>query len=135
MSDDSTSDNSGAGASAVVSALTIDCADPTKVAEFWRVMLGGEAVPFPGYDVVSLRAPGITLDCVKVNDAKASKNRWHLDLASSEPAKAVADAIAAGATRADDVCVSERFTVMRDVEGNEFCVLHDAPPSPWAPST
>ncbi len=133
-------DSSGPGASAVVSALTVDCADPAKVAEFWRVMLGGEVVPFPGYDVVSLRATGITLDFVKVDEAKAnnvkaSKNRWHLDLASTDHAKTVDQAIAAGASLSEDICVAERFTVMRDVEGNEFCILRHAPPSPWAPST
>lgn len=35
-----------------------------------------------------------------------------------------------------DVCVSEHFTVLRDPEGNEFCVLVDAPTTaPWAPPT
>jgi hypothetical protein len=42
-------------------------------------------------------------------------------------------ALELGATRADDVCVSELFTVLRDPAGNEFCVLRDASTSaPWA---
>ena len=116
-----------------VSALVVDCANPSSLAAFWQVLLGGDLVPYPEFDVVALRAPGVTFDFVRNEDRKQSKNRWHLDLAADDPVAVVAMALELGATRADDVCVSEQFTVMRDPEGNEFCVLRDASTSaPWA---
>jgi hypothetical protein len=116
-----------------VSALVVDCADPPSLAAFWQALLGGDVVPYTEFDAVALRAPGVTFDFVRNEDRKQSKNRWHLDLASDDPAALVAIALKAGGTRADDVCVSELFTVMRDPEGNEFCVLRDASTSaPWA---
>ena len=64
----------------------------------------------------------------------ASKNRWHLDLATMDPAATVRRILELGGAEAPDIHVSDRFTVMRDPEGNEFCVLHDAAVRPWAPS-
>jgi hypothetical protein len=116
-----------------VSALVVDCADPPALAAFWQALLGGDLVPYPEFDVVALRAPGVTFDFVRNQDRKQSKNRWHLDLAADDRAAVVTLALELGATRADDVCVSELFTVLRDPEGNEFCVLRDASTSaPWA---
>jgi hypothetical protein len=40
-----------------------------------------------------------------------------------------------GATPAPEIGRSDRFTVMRDVEGNAFCVLHDDIERPWVPPT
>ena len=125
-----------AGALANVSALVVDCTDPDTLAAFWRSLIGGQLVTYPELGVVALRAPGLTFDFVRNEDRKQTKNRWHLDPASDDPRGAVANAHDLGASRADDVCVSEHFTVLRDPEGNEFCVLTDAPSSaPWvAPS-
>ena len=45
-------------------------------------------------------------------------------------------AVSAGATRASDFDESPDFVVVRDPEGNEFCVLRHAPAHrPWAPPT
>jgi hypothetical protein len=116
-----------------VSSLVVDCTDPHTLAAFWRSILGGDLVAYPEFNVVALGAPGVTFDFVRTEDEKQTKNRWHLDLASDDPDATVAHAIALGATRADDVCVSDHFTVLRDPEGNEFCVLVDASTSaPWA---
>jgi catechol 2,3-dioxygenase-like lactoylglutathione lyase family enzyme len=82
--------------------LTIDCADPPKLAAFWADALGyEEAEPPDGYeswnawfkdtgvptkewnDVAYLADPagqGPTLSFLKVPEAKSSKNRVHLDL-------------------------------------------------------
>ncbi len=59
------------------------------------------------------------------------KNRVHLDLRAVDREKAVAAAPAAGATKADDVYVGPRWQVLRDPEGDEFCIL---PPRSWAPA-
>lgn len=71
---------------AVVAAIVVDCREPAIVAGFWRSLLGGETVEFPEHDVVALRAPGVTFDFVRVDDPRSVKNRWHLDVASDDPA-------------------------------------------------
>ena len=122
-------------APAVVSALVVDCASPARLASFWQAVLGGRVVSYPELGVEALRTPGVVFDFVANPDAKVTKNRWHLDLATDDADATVSDALAAGATRAADFGPSDRFVVMRDPEGNEFCVLRDAAPSaPWAPS-
>jgi predicted enzyme related to lactoylglutathione lyase len=119
---------------AVVSSIVVDCRDPVRLASFWQQLLGGVVVEYPELGVVALRAPGVTFDFVVNNDQKVTKNRWHLDVASPEADATVAAAIAAGASRADDVCLSPDFVVLRDPEGNEFCVLRGASADrPWAP--
>ncbi len=124
-------------ATVAVSALVVDCDDPAAVAGFWFGLLGGELVDYQQFGVVALRAPGITFDFVRAAGDRTDKNPWHLDLATTDPAATVARSLDLGADMAPDVGVSDRFTVLRDVEGNEFCVLHHATGSaaigPWVP--
>lgn len=121
---------------AVVCAIVVDCTEPIRVAKFWQSMLGGRVISYPELGVEALRAPGITFDFVSNPEAKVAKNRWHLDLATNDVDRAILNAQAAGATRAADFDDSGQFVVMRDPEGNEFCVLRNAPAgSPWAPPT
>ncbi|HVT78555.1 MAG TPA: VOC family protein [Acidimicrobiales bacterium] len=118
----------------VVSSLVVDCHDPDTLAAFWYGLLGGELMVWPQYGVVTLRAEGITIDFVLVPDKKVVKNRLHLDIASTDPESAIERVVELGGTFADDFDLAERFTVMRDVEGNEFCVMHDMPADrPWQP--
>jgi predicted enzyme related to lactoylglutathione lyase len=119
---------------AVVSSLVVDCRDPDTLATFWYELLGGEMVLYPQFGVVALRSDGITMDFTLVEDEKVVKNRLHLDLAASNAEATVARALELGATRAEEFHHHEQFTVLRDPEGNEFCVLHDMPNDrPWQP--
>jgi predicted enzyme related to lactoylglutathione lyase len=118
----------------VASSLVVDCRNPEVLATFWYALLGGEVVVWPQYGIVTLRSEAITLDFVLVPEDKTVKNRLHLDLATDDPEAAIDRVVALGGTFADDFELSERFTVMRDVEGNEFCVMHDMPSErPWQP--
>jgi hypothetical protein len=120
--------------SAVVSAIVVDCSDPSNIANFWQALLGGRTIEYPELNVVALRAPGITFDFCRNNDPKVAKNRWHLDLATDDASGTVERALALGAARADDFGADDNFVVMRDPEGNEFCVLRGTPAgAPWAP--
>lgn len=38
-----------------------------------------------------------------------------------------------GGSEAPDIARSERFTVMRDIEENEFCVVEYTIAGPWIP--
>ena len=118
----------------VVSSLVVDCRDPDTLATFWYELLGGELMVWPQYGVVTLRAEGITIDFVLVPDDKTVKNRLHLDLATPDPEATIERVVKLGGTFAEDFDLSERFTVMRDIEENEFCVMHDMPSDrPWQP--
>ena len=116
-----------------VSAVVVACTNPTLVATFWHRLLGGELVVWEQFGVVALRAPGITFDFATSTDEKTLKNRWHLDIASDDPANTIATALEMGATIAADFAASDGHTVLRDPEGNEFCVLHHGASLPWEP--
>ena len=60
---------------------------------------------------------------IKVPEGKTSKNRMHLDLSAADREAEVQRLVALGATRgAEHDEQGIRWTVMADVEGNEFCV-------------
>jgi Glyoxalase-like domain len=140
--------------------LTIDANDPAVLARFWAQALGYRAVPptepattwhalyharlgadaaFDDrlFDPAGLRPP---IWFQQVPEAKAGKNRLHLDLYPTgrdnelpmlrriEIVEAkVAELIGLGAsagrrTRHDDPKDPTYFVVMHDPEGNEFCV-------------
>ena len=106
-----------------VAALAVDCADPEGLARWWSGLLGG-SVKMDAEGVATLRsAGGLAIDFAPVPEQKVVKNRLHLDLRSSDLRAATEQALALGATRADDVYDGGAWQVMRDPEGNEFCLL------------
>jgi hypothetical protein len=107
-----------------VAALAIDCADPPALAKFWQKLLGGQVVVDKSGDA-ELRRSGsnVRFDFLKVPESKAGKNRLHLDLRSRVYEAAIAEALSFGATLADDIYDGGDWQVMRDPEGNEFCIL------------
>jgi len=117
-------------------ALTIDCADPRRVAEFWAAVLGYEVAEIED-DASWIRDPagrGWPLLFLVVPEGKTVKNRLHLDLRPTDSmAKEVERATALGATTYRYVEEHGSFwTVMLDPEGNEFCVLR-GPEDGWSP--
>jgi hypothetical protein len=116
-----------APAIAGIAALAIDCHDPPELARWWSRLLGGPVEVDDDGDA-TLRAPGgLAIDFLRVPEAKTVKNRLHLDLRSTDLAAATDQALALGATRADDVYDGGRWQVLRDPEGNEFCLLRPRP--------
>ena len=109
-----------------IAALAIDCADPPGLAAWWSRLLGGEVEVDKDGDATlhTLHTPnGLNIDFVAVPETKTVKNRLHLDLRSTDLEEATRQAEALGATRADDIYDGGRWQVMRDPEGNEFCLL------------
>lgn len=109
-----------------IAALAIDCADPQALAGWWSRLLGGDVEVGEDGDATlsTLHTPGgLDIDFVRVPDPRTVKNRLHLDLRSTDLAEATRQAEALGATRADDIYDGGRWQVMRDPEGNEFCLL------------
>ena len=108
-----------------IAALAIDSENPQALAEFWQKILGGEVVVDEDGDA-ELRSPdgkSVRLDFLKVPEKKSIKNRLHLDLRARDYDAAVADAVRLGATYADDIYDGDKWQVLRDPEGNEFCIL------------
>lgn len=119
----------------------INCRDPRRLARWWAETLGWhvlhdtdeECVVIPAHlDQDTFRRtpweqvpPGLVF--VPVEDEKAGPNRLHLDLAcylDDDRDGLIAGLVERGASYADvgqpdDVS----WTVLRDPEGNEFCVL------------
>jgi hypothetical protein len=116
--------------------LIIDAVEPARLARFWVTALGWEiGVEEAEIDVWphEYRYPdpvALPLVFVPVPEAKAVKNRIHLDVApfpGHDQAAAVTALLAAGAVVADEVFTSRQgsasWTVLADPEGSEFCVL------------
>jgi hypothetical protein len=120
--------------------LGCDADDPHRVAAFWALAL--EYVPEPGYDdpdgasIVDPDGVGPAIGFLRVPEGKTAKNRMHIDIrVAGEPpwdlaererlirAK-VAVLTDAGATVIGTEAYGAHLghVVMRDPEGNEFCV-------------
>jgi hypothetical protein len=107
--------------------LVIDCADPRSLAAFWTRFTGFE-IGRAYDDWVSIRSPdGRTrIGFQRVPEAKAGKNRLHVDFAAEDEETTARAIETMGATRR---WVSEDpenpFVVLADPEGNEFCIVRD----------
>jgi Glyoxalase-like domain len=106
-----------------IAALAVDCHDPPGLARWWSRLLGGEVEVDADGDATLSTPDGLAVDFLRVPEPKTVKNRLHLDLRSTDLAEATAQAVALGATRADDIYDGGRWQVLRDPEGNEFCLL------------
>ena len=111
--------------------LCIDCADPRRLAEFWRDVLGWEigeedldGTP-PAVELVNPEQQWPTLLFVQVPEPKSVKNRLHIDVNARdrEQAEEVERVLALGATHAEvGQTGKESWVVLADPEGNEFCI-------------
>ncbi|MFH8406303.1 VOC family protein [Streptomyces sp. NPDC018019] len=106
--------------------LAVDAHDPKGLATFWARVLDWRIVYEDPEEVIIAAGenalPGIVF--LAVPEAKAGKNRLHIDLTPDDQAAEVARITGLGARRADvgqgdDVS----WAVLADPEGNEFCVL------------
>lgn len=114
-----------------IAGIALDAANPGLLAAFWCAVLDWEVVPEDGdgEELVSIAArdrSGPCMDIIAVPEAKAGKNRLHLDLRADgiSTAAELQRLLDLGATRADvgqgpDVS----WVVLADPEGNEFCLL------------
>ena len=127
--------------SASLLAVIVDCHDPLRQADFWAQALGYQVSRRnpDEYQVSDPTGAGGSLYFMKVPEPKAGKNRLHLDLVTLGPMEAeVARLTAAGAevveVRHDPPFLDhpDIWTVMRDPEGNEFCVTSSANLTDWA---
>lgn len=114
-----------------INSITVDCVDPYRQALFWSEVTGWPEDPDdpnrpgdPAGRIVS--GEGVNLLFIPVPEAKAVKNRVHLDLKPTERTRdAEVERIAGlGGRIVDDQRRPDGrgWVVMADPEGNEFCV-------------
>ena len=109
--------------------IAFDCDDVLRVARFWSAALGrpldeGSSDLWASIGGTDGARAEPAWYFNKVPEPKQAKNRVHLDLTTPDPS-AVAELVALGATVVGEHEVpgaSHRWTVLRDPEGNEFCV-------------
>jgi predicted enzyme related to lactoylglutathione lyase len=107
-------------------ALAVDSSDPGNLARFWQALIGGTVSTDADGDT-TLSAPTLDLIFIRVPETKQGKNRLHLDVRATDYEAAVAEAQRLGAVMANDVYDGDRWQVLRDPEGNEFCILRPRP--------
>jgi len=109
------------------SELSIDCADPSSLADFWCQVLSYQITEKDNEWVQIAEEPGAmpTLLFVTVPEGKTVKNRIHIDVSprDREQDEEVARIEALGARRIDIGQGEVSWVVMADPEDNEFCVL------------
>jgi predicted enzyme related to lactoylglutathione lyase len=113
-------------------AVTVDAADPRRIAEFWCALLGYK-VSYDSPEEVAIGKPddgGPEVLFIKVPDTKSVKNRIHFDLRPNDQAAEVERALSLGATHVDIGQANDpdaTWIVLADPEGNEFCILRPRP--------
>ncbi len=107
--------------------VVVDAADPERLAGFWADVLGWHRTgAYEG--VVEIGDSGgarPTLVFVPVPEPKAGKNRIHLDVnpTGCDQAEELFRLRSLGAVDADVGQGEQTWHVLKDPEGNEFCLL------------
>ena len=111
--------------------VSLDCADPAELAEFYLQLLGGRVV-WSRLTSVGVQVPGLLLIPQRVDNYRPP--HWpgasivHLDLTAGDQLdEPVNRALALGATLADPQPDS-RWRVLLDPAGHPFCITTVAPP-------
>lgn len=115
-------------------AITIDCNNPRRVADFWSAVLESPLIE-PGPDrpnwlrLQPVGSTGPFMNFQPVEEPKVGKARLHLDVLVRDLDSGVDRVRALGGTHTGirEALPRGRIAVMRDPEGHEFCLL--APPA------
>jgi len=118
---------------AFVAHTTVDCTHAYQLSRWWQEVLGYVEDPqdpnLPEHPECLIFSPdtGHRLLFVEVPDAKAAKNRVHLDLRPQSGPRddELVRLLALGAVQVDDRRRPDGtgWVVLADPEGNEFCIL------------
>jgi predicted enzyme related to lactoylglutathione lyase len=126
--------------SASILAVVVDCRDSMAVAQFWAAALDRritERNPRE-FTVGALSSDATCLYFMDVPEQKSAKNRLHLDVITPGDLETEVErlrGLGAGLVemRSDPGTLTnpDRWAVMTDPEGNEFCVTSTATLSGW----
>ncbi len=118
-------------ATARLGLTAIDCSDPSALADFWAILLGGE-VTHRNDEFHAVKADGGWVVAVKVQDYEAPTwpdptvpKQMHLHLKVDDLDVAQADAVRLGARIATEQTNPELWRILLDPAGHPFCLaLH-----------
>jgi len=122
-------------------AIIVDCQDPRQQADWWANVLSFQVTErnTDEYQVGEGVPGGPSLYFMKVPERKVVKNRLHLDLIAEGPMESeVARLVEAGARVVevredpDSPQNPDRWTVLTDLEDNEFCVTSTQTLTGWS---
>jgi hypothetical protein len=105
-----------------IGSVTVDCANPKRLQDFWATVLG-YAKDTCMDDWAGIKDPtgaGPYVLFVRVPEPKSVKNRVHLDLEHADPEAEAVRLMALGATKH---ATFDKWIVLQDPEGNEFCIV------------
>ena len=115
--------------------VVVDAADPVALGTWWAEALDWVVVddddeefeirPAPDQlpGLLFIRVPEGKASKARAEETGAKKNALHIDLRPDDQDAAVARLLELGATYADVGQGEQSWVVMRDPEGNEFCIL------------
>ena len=128
-----------------IDAIVFDCRDAAPLARFWAAALGWTVAPYDEVELSRLAANGITdpeedptvmveppggenlpmLFFTEVPEPKVAKNRLHLDVVAEEDLEAEVERLETLGASIHNWAEGDSgiWCVMRDPEGNEFCVM------------
>jgi hypothetical protein len=115
--------------------VTMDCAEPQPLAEFWAALLSGE-LAFTTPNAVGVRAGSLWLAAMRVDDYRPPTwpsgdvpKQMHLDLDVDvdDLEAAAAEAVRLGATPAPFQPAPEHRRVLFDPAGHPFCLTTQSP--------
>ena len=124
----------GVGVSLSIGSAAVDCANLRRMVEFWSEALDYR-IDSSGHGWTYLvdpngRGPGLFLQ--QVPDPTPGKNRWHIDLYARDEKAEARRIEGIGGLRVRRFEAEEGdikgtvLEVMRDVEGNEFCIVRSS---------
>ncbi|MDA1258189.1 MAG: VOC family protein [Chloroflexi bacterium] len=117
-----------------ITCVTVDCRSPAALARFWGEALRWETVTVSDSgNGATCRPPdgGAYMEFVRVPEEKIGKNRLHLGcnagtLADLELELSRLKALGATVAREEEfppeIAIRYRNVILRDIEGNEFCL-------------
>ena len=110
----------------IMGAIVMDCSDALRLGEFWSAALDRPLDEGASEEFASIglrEKDGQPWMFAKVPEAKVAKNRAHPDFSAEDREAEVERLLGLGATKVADHDEDDvRWTVLQDVEGNEFCV-------------
>jgi len=120
--------------------VVVDCRDPARLARFWAETLGWTVQTYNDDDLAWLATRGLTPETDpsvgvvppqprlptlwfnRVPEPKVGKVRIHMDV-NVPDASGIDRLVGLGARLLEPNPGGERWTIMADPEGNEFCVF------------
>jgi len=113
--------------------VSLDCAEPVPLAEFWAGLLDGEMIGSSD-DVRAVLTGTVMVGAIRVPDYRPptwpdgdAPKHIHLDLAVRDLEEAEAEALRLGATKAGHQPRPDQWRIMHDPAGHPFCLTANIP--------